>query len=501
MALDESAPVRFVVLPPTGTRPSAEFFGDLLAQLGGLTSASAARKFAASCGIRGGRVECDIRVLDSVRDDGPKLLEMSAESANNLRAREPGLRIVPEIFFAPAHVRYAARVAAPRATLAVKTPITVVARAGGEPIRGATVVAFTDFAAGIGAEAVSKADGRASLALGSAKKIERIYVYAPPGWWGGFRKNVAVKKGTEIVVRLTAIDPADPDCLRHFYGSAELGVGAGVKVGVVDTGIGPHGDLEVAGGANLVLGEDPADHADNGAGHGTHVAGIIAARGAPPTGVRGVAPAARLFSYRVFGKDQPGASNFAILKAIDRAVSDGCDLVNLSLGGGVRDPAIASAIQDARAAGTLVVAAAGNEERAPVSFPAAEPSCVAISALGVKGTFPRGAMEEADVREPFGTVPEEFIAGFSNVGMEIDLVGPGVGVISTVPGGLAPMSGTSMACPAVVGVAARLLAADRATLAMKRDQARSDAIARAVLTAGVRRGFPPSFEGSGLPLP
>ena len=312
---------------------------------------------------------------------------------------------------------------------------------------------------------------------------------------------MVVKKGTDIVVRLTAIDPADPDCLRHFYGSAELGVGAGVKVGVVDTGVGPHGDLEVAGGANLVLGEDPADHADNGAGHGTHVAGIIAARGAPPTGVRGVAPAARLFSYRVFGKDQPGASNFAILKAIDRAVSDGCDLVNLSLGGGVRDPAIASAIQDARAAGTLVVAAAGNEERAPVGFPAAEPSCVAISALGVKGMFPRGAMEEADVREPFGTDPAEFIAGFSNVGMEIDLVGPGVGVISTVPGGLAPMSGTSMASPAVVGVAARLLAADSATLAMKRDQARSDAIARAVLTAGVRRGFPPSFEGSGLPLP
>ncbi|MFZ4733898.1 MAG: S8 family serine peptidase [Pirellulales bacterium] len=501
MARDESAPVRFVVLPPTGTRPSAEFFGDLLAQLGGLTSASAARKFAASCGIRGGRVECDIRVLDSVRDDGPKLLEMSAESANNLRAREPGLRIVPEVFFAPAHVRYAARVAAPRATLAVKTPITVVARAGGEPIRGATVVAFTDFAAGIGAEATSKADGTAAVALGSAKKIERIYVYAPPGWWGGFRRNVVVKKGTDIVVRLTAIDPADPDCLRHFYGSAELGVGAGVKVGVVDTGVGPHADLEVAGGANLVLGEDPADHADNGAGHGTHVAGIIAARGAPPTGVRGLAPAVKLHSYRVFGKDQPGASNFAILKAIDRAVSDGCDLVNLSLGGGVRDPAIASAIQDARAAGTLVVAAAGNEERAPVSFPAAEPSCVAISALGVKGMFPRGAMEEADVREPFGTDPAEFIAGFSNVGMEIDLVGPGVGVISTVPGGLAPMSGTSMASPAVVGVAARLLAADSATLAMQRDQARSDAIARAVLTAGVRRGFPPSFEGSGLPLP
>lgn len=498
---DDSAPVRFVVLPPTGTRSGADAVRDILAQLGGLTTASAARKFAASCGMRRGRVECDIRVLDSVADDGPKLLEMSPEAAANLRAREPGLRIVPEVFFRPAHVRYAAHVAAPRATTAAKTRVAVVARSGGAPIRGATVVAFTDVGSAVGGEARTKADGIAEVALGTAKRIERIYVYAPPGWWGGFRKNVMVRKGTDIVVRLSRLDPAEPDCLRHFYGSADLAVGAGVTVGVIDTGVGPHPDLVVAGGANTVLDEDPSDIADNGAGHGTHVAGIIASRGGAPDGVRGLAPGAVLRSYRVFGKDAPMASNFAILKALDRAVADGCDLVNLSLGGGVRDPAIAAAIQDARAAGTLVIAAAGNAERSPVEFPAAEPACVAVSALGVKGTFPRGAMEDADVREPFGTDPREFIAGFSNVGTEIDLTGPGVGVVSTVPGGLAPMSGTSMACPAVVGVAARLLSADRATLRRKRDQARSDAIARAVLSSGVARGFPPTFEGSGLPLP
>lgn len=497
---DDPNPVRFVVLPPTGTRPAAEF-GDLLEQLGGLTSAVAVRQFAASCGMRRGRVECDIRVLDSVRDDGPKLMQMSPEAANQLRAHQPGLRIVPEVFFSPAHVRHAARLAAPRAASAAKTAFSVVARVGGEPIRGATVVAFTDFAAGIGGEGRTKADGSALLSLGAMKRIERIYVYAPPGWWGGFRRNVMVMRGEPIVVRLSKLDLADPDALRHYYPSTAPEVGSGVTVGVVDTGVGPHDDLFVAGGLNTVLGEDAADFADSGAGHGTHVAGIIAARGTPPTGVRGVAPGVRLMSYRVFGKDQSGASNFAILKAIDRAVQDGCDIVNLSLGGIVRDPAIASAIQDARAAGTVVIAAAGNDQRAPVSFPAAEPACLAISALGVKGTFPRGAMEEADVREPFGTDPREFIAGFSNVGMEIDLAGPGVGVVSTVPGGLAPMSGTSMASPAVAAIAARLLAADRETLRMKRSQERSDAIARAVLTAGVRRGFPPAFEGNGLPLP
>ena len=292
-------------------------------------------------------------------------------------------------------LRYAASVAAPRATTAGKTRVAVVARSGGAPIRGATVVAFTDVGAAVGGEARTKADGIAEVALGTAKRIERIYVYAPPGWWGGFRKNVMVRKGTDIVVRLSRLDPAEPDCLRHFYGNADLAVGQGVTVGVIDTGVGPHPDLVVAGGANSVLDEAADDIADNGSGHGTHVAGIIAARGAAPDGVRGLAPGVTLRSYRVFGKDGPMASNFAILKALDRAVADGCDLVNLSLGGGVRDPAIAAAIQDARAAGTLVIAAAGNAERAPVEFPAAEPAAgrPAHSLTVAAGRSPRRSAE------------------------------------------------------------------------------------------------------------
>ena len=58
-------------------------------------------------------------------------------------------------------------------------------------------------------------------------------------------------------------------------------------------------------------------------GHGAHVAGIIGARGAPPRGVRGLAPGVELRSYGVFGKGQPATSNYAIIKAIDRAVADG----------------------------------------------------------------------------------------------------------------------------------------------------------------------------------
>lgn len=264
-----------------------------------------------------------------------------------------------------------------------------------------------------------------------------------------------------------------------------------------------HPDLTVNGGLNTVLGENPTDFGDNGGHHGTHVAGIIAARGTAPTGIRGVAPGVTLRSYRVFGKhvegEEDGASNFSIAKALDAAVSDGCDLINLSLGGGPPDDAIRSAIADARSAGVVAIIAAGNDDRSPVSFPAADARAVAVSALGRKGTFPAGTEPSGDVAAPFGTDKKNFVAAFTNVGPEIDLIGPGVGVISTVPGGHAIMSGTSMACPAVAGMAARLLAADAAVLAMPRDQARSDEIAKLVLQAASNLGFGVTFQGNGLP--
>ena len=131
-----------------------------------------------------------------------------------------------------------------------------------------------------------------------------------------------------------------------------------------------HPHLVVAGGQNCVTGEDPTDHGSNGHEHGTHVAGIIGGRGRPPGGCRGVAPGADLMSYRVFGRGRAEATNFAIAKAIDTAVGDGCDVVNLSLGGGPADAVVRAAIEEAQEAGVIVVAAAGNDGRGPVAFPA-----------------------------------------------------------------------------------------------------------------------------------
>ena len=219
-----------------------------------------------------------------------------------------------------------------------------------------------------------------------------------------------------------------------------------------------------------------------------------------------LAPGVTLFSYRVFPQGE-NASNFNIAKAIDRARTDGCDLINLSLGRpadageGPDEPLVRFALEDARASGMLPIAAAGNDGRAPVAFPGSDDLCLAVSALGNRKTQPASSVSTAAFAPPAGADPNEFVADFSNIGPEIDLIGPGVGVISTVPTkDFAVMDGTSMACPAVTGIVARLLAAQSAILNLARNDARAAAIAQLALQAARSRGFAAQFEGHGLPI-
>lgn len=445
--------------------------------------------------------DLSLRVIDSIHENGAKLVELETDSVPDLRAYQPGMRLVPLVYFRPAvaprpTVEEKPRVAAGRTSLGIK--INVLSAADESPVAGVDVVAFTNFKAREGAQGRTNAKGVATLSFGtSRKKIERLYVFTDRDFWGALRRSVTLTSGTTI--RLTPINLAYRDSVRLFYDSPQLSAGAGVSVGIIDTGVGPHPDLAVTGGENTVPGENVNDFGDNGLNHGTHVAGIVAAQGTPPAGIRGVAPGVTLFAYRVFGLNEKRASNYAISKAIDRATSQGCDLINLSLGGGDPDEATTLALQDARRQGTLPIIAAGNDNRAPVSFPASDSMAVGVSAMGRKGTVPNGSVELGDVRAPYGDDRADFIAAFSNIGSEIDLTGPGVGVISAVPGGYATMSGTSMASPAVTGAAARMLSARPDILSMARDQARSDAIAHALLTGSVPRGFGATYEGRGLP--
>lgn len=434
-------------------------------------------------------------VLDSIQSNGAKLVVMSAVALMKLKREQPGLRVVPEVYYPAARaprprILTGALAFSARAMLA-QPVVKVVVKGSGQALRGVEVIAFSDFAEGKGAQGTTNARGEVVLALPrSVKVLERVYVYPAHSAWPVLLQHWPLHTGR---IELPPIALDFVDSRAKAYPKRAAAHGEGVTVGVIDTGIGPHASLQVVGGMNTVTGEDPTDWHDSDI-HGTHVAGIIAGQGG---GFLGVSPGVALRAYRVFGKGAEGASSFAIAKAIDRAVADGCDLLNLSLGGGPDDPTTSEAIKAARAKGVVCVIAAGNDG-GPVAWPARHPLALSVSALGYKGLWPTGAMQSQTVTEPLGK-EHSFIADFSNTGPEIGLAGPGVGVISCIPHDrFGVMDGTSMACPAVTGALARRLAADATVRAMPRDGDRADAIVRLALQAARDMGLPPLTQGAGL---
>ncbi|GAA0468702.1 S8 family serine peptidase [Alkalibacillus silvisoli] len=162
--------------------------------------------------------------------------------------------------------------------------------------------------------------------------------------------------------------------------------GKGVKIGVIDTGIDyNHPDLEqnYQGGFDAVdFDGDPMETtAEEGmpTNHGTHVAGIIAADG----DIRGVAPDAEIYAYRALGPGGAGTSA-QVLAALEQAVKDGMDIINLSLGADVNSPdyPMAEAVNQAFDLGALIVAANGNSgpEDWTVAAPATAEKAISVGA-------------------------------------------------------------------------------------------------------------------------
>ncbi|RKH12868.1 peptidase S8 [Corallococcus sp. CA053C] len=212
--------------------------------------------------------------------------------------------------------------------------------------------------------------------------------------------------------------------------------GAGVKVCVVDSGLDlGHPELQgavVAGRDFLDEDDDASDKGEAGQwgmGHGTHVAGIIAARPGQggvtdpkshPGGMVGVAPGASLLIARVL--DLQGQTQMSVvLSAMEWCESQGARIVSMSLGGGTATRSSVDAFKAALDHGMLIVAAAGNQG-GPVLYPASDPSVVAV-----------GAVDAHERR-----------AGFSCVGAELDLMAPGVDVLSSFPRGLGAFSQMSV---------------------------------------------------------
>ena len=240
--------------------------------------------------------------------------------------------------------------------------------------------------------------------------------------------------------------------------------GAGITVAVVDTGVDHlHPDLqgalwsnsrEIAGngldddangyvddalGWDFVDGDnDPMD----AHGHGTHVAGLIAAQH-NGLGGSGVAPGARIMPVRVLGASGTGSFS-TVASGVRYAVANGARVINLSITGAIGTPDLAAAIVEASSLGALVVMAAGNEGAARPADPAAFAAIAGLAGLAVGAVDASGLLAAFSNRA--GPTPLDYLSA------------PGVGLISSLPGAsFGSLTGTSMAAPLVAGAAALLL--------------------------------------------
>ena len=226
-----------------------------------------------------------------------------------------------------------------------------------------------------------------------------------------------------------------------------ISTGSGVKVAVLDTGIdNDHDDLNVVGGVGFAdrnpVRVKVTDEWNDDYGHGTHVAGIIGALD-NEIGVVGAAPDISLYAVKVMNSRGWGYTS-DIIAGIDWSWRNDMDIVSMSLGGASYIQAYQDTINAAHDNGVLIIASAGNGGDGDIStpetsYPAAYNNVVAVAA----------------------TDSSNNVALWSNSGSHVDIAAPGVGIRSTYNNGLyLSMSGTSMSCPHVTGVAALVLAKD-----------------------------------------
>lgn len=255
------------------------------------------------------------------------------------------------------------------------------------------------------------------------------------------RVDYVVPDGVASAVAQTlpwGIDRVNADASSTLAGNGS-GAVANVNAYVIDSGIAPHLDLNLIGHVNFAGGKNTDCN-----GHGTHVAGTIAARD-DASDVVGVAPGAPLTGVKVLGCSGSGSWS-GVIKGIDWVTANAAKpaVANMSLGGGANQ-AVDDAVRRSAASGVFYALAAGNDGANACNFSPARAGTTA----GIVTTAATDSLE----REP----------SWSNFGPCVDIWSPGVSILSTRRnGGTTTMSGTSMASPHSAGGGALYLSAHAA---------------------------------------
>ena len=307
---------------------------------------------------------------------------------------------------------------------------------------------------------IQEADQDTLLRNFGAVKIKRLKlinsqaVHMPPGVEKLLkRKNEILRIDEDLVITAVAkkTEPKEkrphpppklperlPWGIQRIYADQvwEVTTGSLIKVAILDTGIDlDHPDLwsNIKGGINIIK---PHKSADDDGGHGTHLAGTVAAID-NDFGVIGVGPEIHLYAVKVLNKKGVGWLS-DIIDALGWCIDNQIQVINMSFGSLEGNQSFHDAIIRAYQAGITMVASAGNngENSGLIEYPAFYPETIAVSAVGQEDEF----------------------ASFSSYGLQIDLTAPGVDILSTYRNGFyATMYGTSMSAAHVTGTIALVL--------------------------------------------
>lgn len=422
---------------------------------------------------------------------GRRVVEMTDAEAQTLRQANPDVIVTedqPVSLFKPPG--YADALSLEAAEFSV--PVTVVDERSGAPLAGVSIY-------GIGAAANYKAvtgdDGTAVLQCHEAR-LNRMVASPRHGYWSRIVDDVDAAGATAMTIQLRPLTTTGAYTWGHnLMGFDRVNArwrGRGIKVGVIDSGVTDAlGDLKPKGGFNTLDGAPPGSWNIDEKGHGTHCAGVIACHH-DTHGIKGGAPDAEIYSLKVF----PGGMVSDIIEAVEWCIGNGMDVISMSLGARNPDAILEQVLLEAFNRGITLIAAAGNEATR-VAYPAAYPTVIAVSALGMYRTFPDDSDHITKVGQEHDFSGTIFAASFTNFGPEVAVAAPGVAIVSTVPQGFASWDGTSMACPMVSALAALIL---EAYPGIRTRTAQQPATVRAILQAScVNLGMSPVVQGNGLP--